>query len=74
MDVGQIIGKIRDIPRAAAITEGQKRKPGTRPPGSARVEPQDYDFIQVPGACSSGLTIECFGTVKLIGHRYGYDI
>lgn len=47
MDVGQIIGKIRDIPRAAAITEGQKRKPGTRPPNSAKVEPQDYDFIQV---------------------------
>ena len=47
MDVGQIIGKIRDIPRAAAITEGQKRKPGARPPGSARVDQQDYDVIQV---------------------------
>jgi cGMP-dependent protein kinase 2 len=46
MDVGQIIGKIRDIPRAAAITEGQKRKPGARPPGSARVDQQDYDVIQ----------------------------
>lgn len=59
MDVGQIIGKIRDIPRAAAITEGQKRKPGAQPPGSARVDQQDFDFIQVHVACCSGLAIAC---------------
>lgn len=48
LDVGNIIGKIRDIPRAAAITEGQKRtRPGTRPPNTTKTEPQDYDFIQV---------------------------
>ena len=55
MDVTNIIGKLRDIPRAAAITEGQKRRPGTRPPNTTRTEPQDYDFIQVQEFESAGL-------------------
>lgn len=47
-DFSNLLGKLRDIPRAAAITEGKTRTRGAgRPPGTLATEMADYDYIQV---------------------------
>lgn len=43
-----LLGKLRDIPRAAAITEGKTRTRGAgRPPNTVAADQADYGYIQV---------------------------
>ncbi len=54
-DFNTLLSKLRDIPRAAAITEGKTRtRGGGRPPNTFAVDAPDCDFIQVPKLMAFG--------------------
>jgi hypothetical protein len=47
--IGEGLARLRDnIPRAGAITEGQKRRGAPKlPPNSVKASAEDYDFVEV---------------------------
>lgn len=47
-ETNTLLGRLRDIPRAAAITEGKAHgRRSTRPHNSQPTQPADFGFIQV---------------------------
>lgn len=63
-ETNTLLGRLRDIPRAAAITEGKARgKRGTRPHNSQPTQSADFGFIQVRSDVI--LSTEAHGTSEI---------